>query len=420
LALRLMILALVLSAAALFASCTADCEALDEMKDCNGACEFDRGDTVSSCGEGGGCRSCPDPHLPNASASCQGRAANGRDGICGFACRTGFADCDRVASNGCETSLFTDPQNCGRCGRVCEGTCTERGCISAIAVGEPQVESLALSGGGIYWTSRIGASLLVRQGSPGAAPRTVAQVQTPGTLRASLAVQDDTIVVAGGGGTVFRIARDGTAVAEIASAQGGVGGVALDDRSFYWTNHDSGEVMRADRDGGVAVALATGFVAPRAITVDGGTVYWADEGDGGMGAVLALGPGAAAPEVLSDPPGTALQPQGLSVSREGVCWTGGGIEKVLWLRPFGGPKALEINTLEPSRPWEVTSIAACHFWPNTAAGTIQEVVTQLTSDRIPFPAIDLFSGVRSPEWIAADGTRLGWVEGRTDVRVFDP
>ncbi|MFL5406070.1 MAG: hypothetical protein ACJ79O_09470 [Myxococcales bacterium] len=92
--------------------------------------------------------------------------------------------------------------------------------------------------------------------------------------------------------------------------------------------------MRADRDGGVAVALATGFIAPRAIAVDGGTVYWADEGDRGMGAVLALGPGAAAPEVLSDPPGTALQSQGLSVSREGVCWTGGGIEKVLWVRPF--------------------------------------------------------------------------------------
>jgi hypothetical protein len=330
----------------LLASCNPPCESLDEMKDCNGACLFDEGDSVDACGEGGGCKSCPDPRLQNARASCVGRGVNGRDGICGFGCVTGFADCDRIATNGCETSIFTDPNNCGACGKVCPGTCTERGCIAAVATGEQEVESLALADGGVYWTSRIGDSLLLRQGAAGTPPRTLAAFQAPGALRASLALRDDTIVIAGGGGSVFRVARDGTAVAEVASGQGGIGGVAMDDRSFFWTNHDTGEVMRADRDGGIAVPLASGFVAPRSIAVDGGTVYWADEGDGGMGAVLALAPDAAAPEVLSVPPGTALQPTAVSVSKEGVCWTGGLFENVLWLRPFGGPAALELNFVD--------------------------------------------------------------------------
>ncbi len=34
-------------------------------------------------------------------------------------CNAGFADCNLVAANGCETSTSTDPNNCGSCGNVC-------------------------------------------------------------------------------------------------------------------------------------------------------------------------------------------------------------------------------------------------------------------------------------------------------------
>jgi hypothetical protein len=62
--------------------------------------------------------------LPHARASCDGR-------VCAvLACNDGYADCDRVAQNGCETSL-TSAQNCGSCGRSCGssscnmGTCDD-------------------------------------------------------------------------------------------------------------------------------------------------------------------------------------------------------------------------------------------------------------------------------------------------------
>lgn len=69
--------------------------------------------------------------LPNATASCQA-------GGCRIAtCAPGFADCDRVASNGCETPLNTS-SNCGACGAVCNlphadelctaGTCQVQTC----------------------------------------------------------------------------------------------------------------------------------------------------------------------------------------------------------------------------------------------------------------------------------------------------
>lgn len=70
-------------------------------------CEINLSSTPSSCGAcGAACA------LPNATAGCT-------SGTCTVAaCNAGYADCDGVASNGCEASLAT-PTNCGACGRAC-------------------------------------------------------------------------------------------------------------------------------------------------------------------------------------------------------------------------------------------------------------------------------------------------------------
>lgn len=60
-------------------------------------------------------------------------------GACAVAaCEMGFADCDRIASNGCETNLLDDVRNCRACSAPCaageycsNGTCTrQRSCAS--------------------------------------------------------------------------------------------------------------------------------------------------------------------------------------------------------------------------------------------------------------------------------------------------
>ena len=81
------------------------------------------------CGRCGG--ACVGP--PNAAATCG-------EGICGFVCDPGFADCDRVADNGCEASL-SSPGHCGACDAACALTaaisgCVDGGCVIAACVGD--------------------------------------------------------------------------------------------------------------------------------------------------------------------------------------------------------------------------------------------------------------------------------------------
>jgi hypothetical protein len=73
---------------------------------CSGACVSSS--SVATCGPS--CSPCP--AAANATPTCNGVG-------CGFVCSTGFANCDKVDANGCETSLLTDPANCGVCGHAC-------------------------------------------------------------------------------------------------------------------------------------------------------------------------------------------------------------------------------------------------------------------------------------------------------------
>ncbi len=56
-----------------------------------------------------------------------------------MACDPGFADCDRVASNGCEVDTRTDNANCGACGtgcaagQVCSGGVCGATCAAPLA-----------------------------------------------------------------------------------------------------------------------------------------------------------------------------------------------------------------------------------------------------------------------------------------------
>jgi hypothetical protein len=88
-----------------------------------GTCQLTCGAGLSACGascidlahDPGHCGTCTNicgPY-PNASPFC----APG--GNCALACGAGFADCNGLLSDGCEVTLATDKNNCGRCGNVC-------------------------------------------------------------------------------------------------------------------------------------------------------------------------------------------------------------------------------------------------------------------------------------------------------------
>jgi hypothetical protein len=85
-----------------------------------------RGDDAANCGACG--NTC---RFPNATATCA-------MGMCALGtCNTGFADCDMNPANGCEASTSTDNANCGMCGRTCMTgqVCAGGTCGSACGAG---------------------------------------------------------------------------------------------------------------------------------------------------------------------------------------------------------------------------------------------------------------------------------------------
>lgn len=85
---------------------------LPGFDDCNrdrmDGCETVTSTDVRNCGE---CSiQCLD--RPNSVGRCA-------MGACSFECATGFADCDRMASNGCEVNTRTSAEHCGACGNSC-------------------------------------------------------------------------------------------------------------------------------------------------------------------------------------------------------------------------------------------------------------------------------------------------------------
>ena len=97
--------------------CGTTCPAGNHL--CAGKCVLDT--DVTACGAM--CTVCPVP--ANSTASCTAAT-----GTCASACSPGFADCDKVAANGCEIDTMTDAANCGMCGKACVApqTCVTGAC----------------------------------------------------------------------------------------------------------------------------------------------------------------------------------------------------------------------------------------------------------------------------------------------------
>lgn len=124
-------------------SCPAgyECKASSDSFRCLKPCQSDSECTESQsrcCGnycvglasDRNNCKTCGNvcPARDNAVAACQ-------DGVCGFSrCLAGFSDCDSDETNGCETNITNDINNCGGCALACsppEGagsTCVDRKC----------------------------------------------------------------------------------------------------------------------------------------------------------------------------------------------------------------------------------------------------------------------------------------------------
>jgi hypothetical protein len=127
-------------------SCTAgyaDCDQLAST-----GCEVDTTSDINHCGSCAG--ACSTSH---ATEVCTGSSCTV------VSCGAGYADCDRLASNGCEVTTTSDVNNCGSCGSACSTnhateTCTGSACsLLSCAAGFADCDSLASTGCEINTTS---------------------------------------------------------------------------------------------------------------------------------------------------------------------------------------------------------------------------------------------------------------------------
>ena len=112
---------------------------------CNGiaadGCETSTQSDLLNCG---GCfRSCP--NVPFAAPTCG-------SGVCGFTCLAGRADCNGVASDGCESALASDAANCGTCGHACSAG---QVCDTGVCAASCSLPQLLCSGACIDTVSNV-------------------------------------------------------------------------------------------------------------------------------------------------------------------------------------------------------------------------------------------------------------------------
>lgn len=113
-----------------------DCPA--NTKPCGGDC-VDIDDPDYGCGDA----TCDPCALDNALAVCDGAECVVDD------CEAGYANCDNLSSNGCETDLLSDPDNCGICDNDClvpngtagcdNGSCTIAACNAGFDSCDPSI-----------------------------------------------------------------------------------------------------------------------------------------------------------------------------------------------------------------------------------------------------------------------------------------
>ncbi len=104
-------------------NCVLNCNAgfADCDRDPRNGCEVGL-NTITNCAA---CSNvCPTGAALNGTATCTA-------GVCGTTCNAGYANCNGMAADGCETPTANNPANCGMCGRACPsgqsctaGTCT--------------------------------------------------------------------------------------------------------------------------------------------------------------------------------------------------------------------------------------------------------------------------------------------------------
>lgn len=227
-----------------------------------------------------------------------------KEGACAIGCNTGFGDCDSKPETGCESTLATDSNHCGTCGKSCGGARCVAGQCQPLAIAEipGYVSAVAQDATDLYYGFSAGGNYAIGRLAKDASKGHTEVVA--GILKSipSLAVTttdvywtraNEAAVAAPADGAIHRAAKT------MASAAGtpwigalrisyGDSSVVADGSAFYATTDTAtpplSTLSRAAVTGTTSTATAQGIKGTvQSVAVDGAIAYYFASGDNTTG-----------------------------------------------------------------------------------------------------------------------------------------
>jgi hypothetical protein len=231
--------------------------------ECNGllsdGCEGDL-TSAANCGFCGNV--CGDTHAAPLCHSTKG---------CVLTCDAGFADCNGVSADGCESELASDPFHCGSCPNDCQGSACVSGVCAAppvvLATGAGADRALVMDATSLYvvWDDTL--QRVPKDGGP--VVELAALPDAFGSTRA-LAVAGNDVYVAPFG-AVLRVDKDTGATQQVASPTSTHAMAVAGDHLYYTSNS---ELRRLQLPDGPEETVASEPDVLQGIASDGITLYW--------------------------------------------------------------------------------------------------------------------------------------------------
>jgi hypothetical protein len=351
---------------------------------------------------------------------------SGDSGPCGTgACGGSCADCDGVSVNGCETDLSNDPLHCGSCGRGCDGyACQGGACEVRVLVSDAHVPwDLAVDDAAVYWVeegSSAGDGRVRKVPNSGGFPQSLAETQaTP----IAIAIDDECVfwVNFTSGGSVSRIAKNGTGYAKLAVANG-PRTLAIDTDRVFWTSVE-GALVRLPKTGGSPVTITQQGVGVVSLFVFDTDVYWTHRG---TGRVLRMNKLDTTGDSISVVASGLLNPTSVYVDANHVFWSeaGASFDGVDCFEAQG--RIAKTSRLEPGTVEEIASGQPCPvritadesqvYWTNqgtvnaeTSVYRFDGSVARAPGSSAPGGEETLATAQLRPRGIALSATSVFWV-----------
>src|SRR5262249_53570276 len=149
-------------------------------------------------------------------------------------------------------------------------------------------------------------------------------------------------------GVLLKKAKDGTGTAVmLASGEGTILDLALDESRVYWVASSTGQVQSVVKSGGPVTLLVSGQNTPTSLAVDEGRLYWLNRGSGiAAGSVMRANKDGTALAMLADQIDMAVD---LAVDDTAVYFSAQGFNPGVFRVPIeGGTSVAVVQTKGPA------------------------------------------------------------------------